>query len=1242
MEPNKIEQQYAKVLRFGIPSMDRLVDPVGYTNYRQGDKCFGFHYEPNEAGKIQAVSCCLIGPEGTGKSVFAMHAAAHYLYITPPSKKVIYLSTDLNHQKANAIFRNFALNQPCARTYDPFDKRFSRWHSPSNPLNLVLKHIEPNDMVECLLTDERAENNSLLFLDLARNTVGDDWGYINRLVASLPMPEPGEPLHLLVVDAVEGLEILVGNTDAFGQNRDQRSKIAQLLRTAIEKCHIIFVNEEADASTRTPTEFVSDLVIRLGFQIDLGYSRRVLEVIKSRGQSHVRGLHDFAIRSGRGSTTGNQENSDDPKVLISDRPQSYVYVFPSVHAVSRQLMEEEGKALNTSSRVRYGFGIKYLDSMLDGQTQAERRKSLMKFDAADRSATEIPGDPVGVLGPKMIAVLGEHQTYKSRLCRAFLSRVIKPNDNLGVAILLTTKVLEATELAKKLMRHRGLDPKDECNEDLYEKVRGNVICRRLEIHYLSPSVFLHIVDQLIREAQEILEKNGIDMSSEEKRRNEGWRIRLAIDDWTTIGATFPELDSEQKLLPALAMAFSKAGIATVFKGNELYGYKSNSNSRCAQLADLSSVCISTWRVHFFGESRIAIEVNPPGLEEGRNDAVRELRSMEFSGRRHDHTSIGLGLNRSFDNAVLSVNPFFELYKGLREGKPQHVKLEIKLFSEIKLENHLKKSNTGLTNCDVGENENSDIVKSIGEYVTDVNQLFQRLLGKPERIHIEIVDSANYSSLREYSELQGISRYDETVVLQVDEFWSKPGPLTLKNQLDYLFDETCFSHGQADRLEDPFRLFQPTNTQLESKTGRNRASCFSLVGYDLDEHRSNHERTIVKVPYFWDFGFLCFDQTLVCSLLKEQPNEDSKLANLIDKYQLKLSDHVKEADSVKRFLQNLSWHDFANLCVVVRKFLDSNVAKSKSLSDLVVFGPYYGSAENIPCLALEIFASELAMDFSESEKITDCFPAFRHDNANKSLVEIVSENKVIFLKSALLMAAMIDSKCISELNRTSEIKWDQMPFVFSRQWYSTACRWQSDGARQCDNIYDYCGLPGLYTARGDWFLAITKGSRSYRMGERAIDILCSRRANIVRLQNGMGLPVRGSEVPTEAELWSYLDSTQKSRDEIVPNKRKFSEILGWGPEVEYQQHGTSTNNKIGRPGFNWLWRSRIRLYERHSRIWRRWLIAFLNATKEQSADHLLKEYDDLNQRGQTQRITDFAKGKWVNDLISTLQKATLIA
>jgi hypothetical protein len=122
------------------------------------------------------------------------------------------------------------------------------------------------------------EPHGVYLVDLASYSAGDDWGFINRLLAMTDEPDEGQPRHLMVIDAIEGLEVLAGERDVFGEERPRRSRVAQLLRTAREKFHLVFIAEEPVDGARVPEEFVTDVVLRLSYQKDRDYLRRTLEI----------------------------------------------------------------------------------------------------------------------------------------------------------------------------------------------------------------------------------------------------------------------------------------------------------------------------------------------------------------------------------------------------------------------------------------------------------------------------------------------------------------------------------------------------------------------------------------------------------------------------------------------------------------------------------------------------------------------------------------------------------------------------------------------------------------------------------------------------------------------------------------------------------------------------------------------------------------------------------------------------
>lgn len=391
-------------------------------------------------------SICLIGPSGTGKSIFGLHMASRYLadcIRDDPDRRrlpvVLYVSTDLTYNMAWIAWNNFALNYPFSRK-DPFSRE------PSEPpaaargaggerLELELKHIKPADLAKNFdLIENPKERGRVIFVDMASDTAGDDWGFLHKLLALLPRPEGDDPKHLVVVDAIEGFEALAGEVNAFGEKATRRSRVAQMMRLVEGKCHALLVVEKGGGEERLAEEFVADTVIRLENRSTRDYERRVLKVEKVRGQSHIRGHHHYSIRSGSGSTTGLQSNPDDPEVTAPTpapggeaRLQSYVQVYHSVHRLNRKIMEIRGRR----SKTRRGpgpdkfaaFGIKYLDNMLGGKAEeTEPREATEETERGEVKRTGLYYDTRGLPCSTATAIIGDSLTQKSTLGKAFLSR----------------------------------------------------------------------------------------------------------------------------------------------------------------------------------------------------------------------------------------------------------------------------------------------------------------------------------------------------------------------------------------------------------------------------------------------------------------------------------------------------------------------------------------------------------------------------------------------------------------------------------------------------------------------------------------------------------------------------------------------------------------------------------------------------------------------------------------------------
>jgi hypothetical protein len=157
-----------------------------------------------------------------------------------------------------------------------------------------------------------------------------------------------------------------------------------------------------------------------------------------------------------------------------------------------------------------------------------------------------------------------------------------------------------------------------------------------------------------------------------------------------------------------------------------------------------------------------------------------------------------------------------------------------------------------------------------------------------------------------------------------------------------------------------------------------------------------------------------------------------------------------------------------------------------------------------------------------------------------------------------------------------------------------------------------GLPGYFSMRGDWFLTVAGGSRSERLASLALDMLNSRRANYERLQSGLGLPTRRiveeekelSSPPSDLSRVKTRILTSHRKEEKKDNREAFDAVAdsekhsGRSRHVLYDELielGGPLNRKI-RDGemppnpedFHWLWRSRLKYFHRHAKIWQDWV------------------------------------------------------
>src|SRR5579872_6286412 len=94
------------IIQFGIPTLDELLGKSG-DDVAEPIHRFGLRLQ--NAGTS---SLCIVGPDGTGKSVLGLHLASRYaaqtFSVTGDSPDgvpaILYISTDLNFKKAEAVW----------------------------------------------------------------------------------------------------------------------------------------------------------------------------------------------------------------------------------------------------------------------------------------------------------------------------------------------------------------------------------------------------------------------------------------------------------------------------------------------------------------------------------------------------------------------------------------------------------------------------------------------------------------------------------------------------------------------------------------------------------------------------------------------------------------------------------------------------------------------------------------------------------------------------------------------------------------------------------------------------------------------------------------------------------------------------------------------------------------------------------------------------------------------------------
>jgi hypothetical protein len=1213
-----IEDTKGTIIDFGVPELDEL---FGRLAEGKPDAIFA---DPGES-----LSVCILGADGTGKSVFALHLASRYA--SRYGTRVIYFSEDLGFTRADRVFKSFGLHKPAKRC----ETLQLHEHSDCTHNEVDLSPDTPRS------PSDKGDKGIVHFVDLQARTTGDDWSYILESVARLPVLSEKEHLACIIIDNIDALQLVNAGVDQFGEERTRWSRLDQLTTLAKHRCHVVLVSGEPEPGRYLDEQYNADYVLHLYIREQEGYQALTLQVEKARGQANTRGPHSFAFRSGAGTSTGYQENPDNPRRMLDGKCLSYVRVFHSLDYVYSKYMASDwqGYVPGTGIPVKFASdSLKPLNELLPngeirggttvalvGPRQTFKGSFVTAFEAgvvADAVITE----PVRIAAVKLYhqefpeKEASEHYAHSlwEELTREnierelseernseHLARCYKEYRNLAhqedknkngspfLIVHLTTEDVDSWQVAYRIARYVSNDSDTDFQKkygtpnhlikETLAPIEARLICRRLEIHSNSAAVHFSIIKECVSAGIQRAFSSHPNLTNDERRK--AGKVVVTIGDWAQIEERYPDAAKESKFLPLLLFYLRRQGCTTLITESRADSRSLpsvyQSHSRLVQDADQT---IFTWRV--LGDSRVAIAAVPKEPFDDRI-RVREVRA--------DHDRGG----------CVKIDASLERYQGFESGDPKPVKLHLKLLGQTPAQQaYAKEMATLLEELSEGELEGTPLVEATKEM--------------------------EYELLRDVIYLMGDTRLSHTHLVMVDEFWEAPHSLqSLKDYLDS----------------------QPTDTPGKRFFGdKSRRDIFDHAFDDLGVGQSDPflltRRKEDRIPYTWDFGFILsrpdawertYSQAVpVASREFDPKNPQSKpslgghacplrifteLRRFCDysdtgkRYQvdirrqgtaakkgnkldgsksdgiygrMALDVRIEEGNKKGQRSDLLGWRIFLEACcIVARSFSD----RSLRPFDIDLTAP-----EALTATVLEIWFSEikaLAWRASQCQKhpsmktldeinglLDQLNPATKGDGISFIQLLVLDERNlnecnewaIVALYFALrLLAEVFEPDMLQDVPGEFDIQ-PRRPFPATavRHWYATAVR-----AVQEEDVPGYLAsrLPGHFTTRGDWYLGVARGSKSIRIAHDALDKLSSTRANFHRLQHGVGLPTRRLPEPDflRTALMPY------SRSTALPYCT-YKNLISLG--------GDGKNN------FDWIFRSRIIGYRFHSTPLRKWIFRVL--------------------------------------------------
>lgn len=1061
---------------------DKLAYGVCRKSHGQDPVCKGF------------VSC-IVGPDGVGKSILGLSAASCYAAISP-SRHVIYASTDLNFDQAETTWDHFGLATPGIRLkelHDKIDKHtlpegntvaserirnLGGNRDKSDAKKVDFEWIAPFDEVanepddlhpySRLFEPQGDSDHRVSFLDLAAYSAGDDWGLLNRTLGLLQNSSSrSDSPHLMVVDAVEGLEAMVGERDGFGLERSRRSRLAQMVRIARDvNCSIIFIVEQKSEKKRLDEVFVSDLVIRLRSRQRGGYLQKTAEIEKARGKAHIRGEHEYQIRSGKDGNT-----PDDPSLDFG-----YFQILPSLN-VKQFESTDSGEKFTLPARM-------FPEALDDINRLLSRDPQLKKTESSD------PRD-------RILVLVADSRTHKSRLGFSFLAEGLKDGDDATDldggrpgAILLTTEGSTSSQLKNAIKDWNG-------EQDVSDE---QILVREILPTFLSSSELLFQVKTNIRAM-----KARLGLGSAQAQN-----LRVVIDNWTGIIEAHKSLEDDPQILQRVFRTLQEEGVlATIISTQAGSPNAKPSLFHEQSIMRLEARRLHVWPVDFYGQRRLAITSSLSGRYDP-NSFVFELRQKEDYRYR------------------IETSKDFHVYRDLETGHAKPIELKVKLYSgyhedEGNRSTYMHEVASLFGDLYSGQEVVSfeyierysgfrdyirnlhrskldhTLVFQVDEYWNADNSELAELTPEPDSTEKTETENGNTSNSNSAQNSDGANNRTFRLPLHKDF-----GILLLHEQ----------SWEDARNVVIP-KWFRTPHGHADSEKNGQSQPIFLHQGLLYDENSAMPKYAEFDEFTMADIRALAED----ISKLNFQSVGESPQLTVGDVFDaLSLSQNNNPSDN-KLMPTQISWAVFLDACQVVAQ----NSGKLPFEVDM-------RTTETLNCLMLEVwfsrmksgllqeclkekFQSNTGAPQNHKENVNNFIGLWKHasnpgqSNSPTSLDFPASLNKLLenpWFRQSLVDSVAVVAGCLPS-NYKQGVLANAKPnpnSVAIRTWYTTAVLTQNE-----HDGFVPAKLPGSFAVRGDWFLGVAAGSRSLELATRAINNLTTYSMNLKRLRLGVGLPVQ---------------------------------------------------------------------------------------------------------------------------------------